>query len=224
MRGVLRLLWRLLLWFVILSVTVVAVYRFVPPPVTITMLTNALDGRGIDKEWMPLSRISPVMTRAAIAAEDSGFCTHHGFDVASMRAAFAANERGRRLRGGSTISQQTAKNVFLWQGRSYVRKAFEAWFTALIELIWGKRRIMEIYLNVIETGTGTYGVNAGSMRYYRHDASRLSVGEAARMAAVFPLPKVRGVAAPTGFVRRYGNRSAARVGVVQRQRLDACLR
>jgi monofunctional biosynthetic peptidoglycan transglycosylase len=219
-----RLLGRLVLWFVILSVAIVAVYRFVPPPVTITMLTNTLDGRGIDKDWMPLSRIDPTMARAAIAAEDSGFCTHHGFDFASMRAAFAANARGHRLRGGSTISQQTAKNVFLWQGRSYVRKAFEAWFTALIELIWGKRRIMEVYLNVIETGIGTYGVNAGAQRYYHHDASRLGIGEAARMAAVFPLPKVRGVAAPTGFVRRYGNRIAARVGAVQRQRLDACVR
>lgn len=224
MTRLLRLLWRLILWFVILSVAIVTAYRFVPPPVTITMLANALDGRGIDKDWMPLGRIDPVMARAAIAAEDSGFCTHHGFDIASMRAAFAANARGHRLRGGSTISQQTAKNVFLWQGRSYVRKAVEAWFTALIELIWGKRRIMEVYLNVIETGVGTYGVDAASLRYYHHDASRLSAGEAARMAAVFPLPKVRGVAAPTGFVRRYGNRIAARVGVVQRQRLDACLR
>jgi monofunctional biosynthetic peptidoglycan transglycosylase len=224
MKRALRLLWRLVLWFVILSVAVVAVYRFVPPPVTITMLANAVDGRGIDKAWMPLSRIDPTMARAAIAAEDSGFCAHHGFDLASMRAAFAANARGHRLRGGSTISQQTAKNVFLWQGRSYVRKAFEAWFTALIELLWGKRRIMEVYLNVIETGIDTYGVDAGAMHYYRHDASRLSVGEAARMAAVFPLPKVRGVAAPTGFVRRYGNRIAARVGAVRRDRLDICLR
>ncbi len=224
MMRALRLLRRSILWFVILSVGLVAVYRFVPPPVTITMLTNARDGRGIDKDWMPLDRIDPAMARAAIAAEDSGFCAHHGFDVASMRAAFAANERGHRLRGGSTISQQTAKNVFLWQGRSYVRKAFEAWFTALIELIWGKRRIMEVYLNVIETGIGTYGVNAGALRYYRHDAGRMGVVEAARMAAVFPLPKVRGAVAPAGYVRRYGNRIAARVGVVQRGQLDACLR
>ena len=224
MMRALRLLWRLILWFVILSVAIVALYRVVPPPLTITMLTNALDGRGIDKDWMALDRIDPAMARAAIAAEDSGFCAHHGFDIASMRQAFAANQRGHRLRGGSTISQQTAKNVFLWQGRSYVRKVFEAWFTALIELIWGKRRIMEVYLNVIETGIGTYGVDAGARRYYHHDAGRLSVAEAARMAAVFPLPKQRGAVAPAGYVRRYGDRIAARTGAVRRDRLDACLR
>jgi monofunctional glycosyltransferase len=221
---ILRLLVKAALWFVGLSVALVLVYRFVPPPVTVTMLTNAIDGRGITKDWMPLSRIDPDMARAAIGAEDSRFCVHHGFDLGAMQKAFEANARGRKLRGGSTISQQTAKNVFLWQGRSYVRKAFEAWFTALIELIWGKRRIMEVYLNVIETGIGTYGVNAGSMRYFHHDASRLTPIEASRMAAVFPLPKVRGAVAPVGTVRRYGNRIAARVGVVQRSGYDSCIR
>jgi monofunctional biosynthetic peptidoglycan transglycosylase len=214
---------RLVGGFVLLSVLWVVAYRFVPPPVTATMLVNAADGRGIAKDWVPLDRIAPAMPRAAIAAEDAGFCAHHGFDLASMRAAWEANARGRRLRGGSTISQQTAKNVFLWQGRSYVRKAFEAWFTALIELIWGKRRIMEVYLNVIETGIGTYGVEAGAQRYFHHSADRLSPAEAARMAAVFPLPKVRGAVAPAGRVRRYGNRIAARIGTVARGRLDACL-
>ena len=215
---------RLVLAFVLVSVVLVAVYRFVPPPVTVTMLTNAVDGRGITKDWMPLSTIDPNMARAAIAAEDSRFCLHHGFDMTAIRHAMAANEAGRRLRGGSTISQQTAKNVFLWQGRSYVRKAFEAWFTALIELMWGKRRIMEVYLNVIETGIGTYGGNAGAIRYFHHDASRLSPTEAARLAAILPLPKERGAVAPKGYVRRYGNRIAARMPVVRRGGLDACLR
>ena len=224
MGRLLRWLFRLVAGFVLVSIALVLVYRFVPPPVTVTMLTNALDGRGIAKDWMPLSRIDPAMARAAIAAEDSRFCRHHGFDVAAIEGAMRANARGRRLRGGSTISQQTAKNVFLWQGRSYVRKAFEAWFTALIELIWGKRRIMEVYLNVIETGIGTYGVNAGALRYFHHDASRMSASEASRMAAVLPLPKTRGAVAPHGSVRRYGNRIAARIGVVRRGSLDACLR
>ncbi|USI72151.1 monofunctional biosynthetic peptidoglycan transglycosylase [Sphingomonas morindae] len=215
---------RLGLGFVLVSVGLVLVYRLVPPPVTLTMLANAADGRGISKDWMPLSRIDPTMARAAIAAEDGRFCLHHGFDVAAMQKAFAANAQGRKLRGGSTISQQTAKNVFLWQGRSYVRKIFEAWFTALIELLWGKRRIMEVYLNVIETGIGTYGVNAGAQRYFHHDASHMSASEAARMAAVFPLPKRRGAVAPAGYVRRYGNRIAARIGVVRRDDLDGCLR
>jgi monofunctional biosynthetic peptidoglycan transglycosylase len=127
------------------------------------------------------------------------------------------------LRGGSTISQQTAKNAFLWQGGGYFRKGLEAWFTLLIEQLWGKRRIMEVYLNVAETGIGTYGVNAGSIRYFDHDSSAMSRAEAARMAAVLPLPKQRGAVAPRGFTRRYGNMIAARIGVVARDRLDACV-
>lgn len=213
-----------IVWFVAGSVLWVAIYRFVPPPVTVTMLTNAVDGRGITKDWMPLSRIDPDMARAAIGAEDSRFCSHHGFDFTAIEKAMQHNEDSRRIRGGSTISQQTAKNVFLWQGRSYIRKALEAWFTVLIEAIWGKRRIMEIYLNVAETGIGTYGVNAGAMRYFHHDASRLSGIEAARIAAVLPLPKKRGAVDPSGFVRRYGNTIARRIGTVRAQGLDACLR
>jgi monofunctional biosynthetic peptidoglycan transglycosylase len=127
------------------------------------------------------------------------------------------------IRGGSTISQQTAKNAFLWQGGGYFRKGLEAWFTMLIENLWGKRRIMEVYLNVAETGIGTYGVNAGSQRYFEHDASTMSRTEAARIAAVLPLPKKRGAVAPRGFTRRYGNSIAARIGIVARDGLDACV-
>ncbi len=223
LRRLIRWCFKLVIGFVVLSVLWVAIYRFVPPPVTVTMLTNALDGRGISKDWMPISRIDPNMARAAIGAEDSGFCSHHGFDFTAIQKALAHNEDSKRVRGGSTISQQTAKNVFLWQGRSWVRKGLEAYFTVLIEAIWGKRRIMEMYLNVAETGIGTYGVNAGSMRYFHHDASRMSPTEAARMAAVFPLPKVRGAVAPVGYVRRYGNRIAARIGTVRSGGYDRCL-
>jgi monofunctional biosynthetic peptidoglycan transglycosylase len=127
------------------------------------------------------------------------------------------------IRGGSTISQQTAKNVFLWQGGGYFRKGLEAWFTLLIESIWGKRRIMEVYLNVAETGIGTYGVEAGAHRYYRHSAARLSRTEAARIAAILPLPKQREAVDPAGFTRRYGNTIAARIGEVRRDGLDACV-
>jgi monofunctional biosynthetic peptidoglycan transglycosylase len=218
-----RWLFKAVLWFVGLSVLWVAIYRFVPPPVTVTMLTNALDGRGISKDWMPLSKIDPNMARAAIGAEDARFCSHHGFDFTAIQKAMAHNEDSKRIRGGSTISQQTAKNVFLWQGRSYVRKGLEAYFTVLTEAIWGKRRIMEMYLNVAETGIGTYGVNAGSQRYFHHDASHMTATEAARMAAVFPLPKVRGAVAPVGYVRRYGNRIAARIGTVRSGGYDRCL-
>jgi monofunctional biosynthetic peptidoglycan transglycosylase len=130
----------------------------------------------------------------------------------------------RRIRGGSTISQQTAKNAFLWQGGGYFRKGLEAWFTLLVETIWSKDRIMEVYLNVAETGIGTYGVNAGAQRYFGKDASNLSRNEAARIAAVLPLPKERQAVTPTGFTRRYGNSIAARIRVVARDGLDGCLR
>lgn len=221
---ILRMVIKIILWFVVISVAWVAIYRFVPPPVTFTMLGNALDGRGIHKDWMSLSEIDPDMPRAAIAGEDSGFCSHHGFDFGAIAKAYAHNERGGHIRGGSTISQQTAKNVFLIQSGGYVRKAFEAWFTVLIEALWGKKRIMEVYLNVAETGIGTYGVNAGAQRYFGHDASHLSVSEAARIAAVLPLPKKRLAIDPHGFTRRYGNAIASRASVVRRDGLDRCLR
>jgi monofunctional biosynthetic peptidoglycan transglycosylase len=212
---------KILLAFVALSLLMVVIYRFVPPPVTLTML---FDPNGITKDWTSLDEIDPDMARAAIAGEDGKFCSHHGFDVDAITKAALHNASGGRIRGGSTISQQTAKNVFLWQGGGLVRKGLEAWFTVLIEAIWGKKRIMEVYLNVAETGIGTYGVEAGSMRYFRHSAGKLSRAEAGRIAAVLPLPKKRAAVAPSGFTRRYGNTIAARIGVVQRDGLDSCLR
>jgi monofunctional biosynthetic peptidoglycan transglycosylase len=210
--------------FFIASIFMVVLLRFVPPPVTLTMLGDVVSGHGISKAWMPISRIDPNMARAAIAGEDSRFCQHHGFDFAALEKAYERNARGGRLSGGSTISQQTAKNVFLIQGGGYPRKAVEAYFTVLIETIWGKRRIMEVYLNVAETGIGTYGVNAGSMRYFGHDASRLSPSEAGRIAAVLPLPKKRAAIDPQGFTRRHGNTITRRVGLVRNDGLDGCLR
>ena len=152
------------------------------------------------------------------------FCSHGGFDYQAIAAAAVRNAKGGRIRGGSTISQQTAKNVFLYQGGGYVRKAAEAYFTLLIETIWTKRRIMEVYLNVAETGIGTYGVEAGARRYFRHGADRMTTSEAAQLAAVLPLPKKRAGIAPKGFTRRYGNSIAARVNVVRNDGLDACLK
>lgn len=211
--------------FVIGSILWVGLYRFVPPPVTVTMLANAMDGRGITKDWMALDEMSPNMARAAIGAEDGNFCTHHGFDFKAIQKAMASNFQGdRRIRGGSTISQQTAKNAFLWQNGGYFRKGLEAWFTVLIELLWSKHRIMEVYLNLAETGIGTYGANAGSMRYFHHDASRLTRAEAARIAAVLPLPKKREAVSPSGFTRIYGNRIARRIGQVRAYGQDSCLR
>jgi monofunctional biosynthetic peptidoglycan transglycosylase len=172
---------------------------------------------------MPIGEIDRDMVRASIAAEDSKFCSHHGFDVEAIENAMIRNASGGRIRGGSTISQQTAKNTFLWNGGGYPRKAAEAWFTFLIEHLWGKRRIMEVYLNLAETGIGTYGVNAGSQRYFGHDASAMSPIEAARIAAIYPLPKKRGAIAPMGFTRRYGNTIAARIAIVANNGLDACI-
>jgi len=221
--------WRAAVYFVLGSMAWVTLYRFVPPPITLTMLGDIAGGRSVTKDWMPLSKIDRNMARAAIAAEDAKFCSHSGFDTAAIESAIKRNARvaarGKGvIRGGSTISQQTAKNAFLWQGGGYVRKGLEAWFTVLIETIWGKRRIMEVYLNIAETGIATYGVNEGSKRYFGHDASRMSTTEAARMAAVLPLPKKREVSIPTGFTRRYGNSIAARIGVVRNDGLDSCLK
>lgn len=215
---------KVVLGFVIASVLWVAVYRFVPPPFTFTMAGDLLSGHSITKQWRPLSEIDPDMPRAVIAGEDANFCTHHGFDFNAIANAAYRNAQGGRIRGGSTISQQTAKNAFLWQGGGYIRKALEAWFTVLIETIWGKRRIMEVYLNLAETGIGTYGVEAGAMRYFGHAADHLSPMEAGRIAAVLPLPKKREAVDPHGFVRRHGNALAARVGVVRRDALDGCIR
>ena len=214
---------KLVVAFFVISVLWVGLYRFVPPPITATMLGDVFAGRGLNKDWMPISQIDRDMIRAAIAAEDSKFCQHNGFDFEAIEDAMKRNASGGRIRGGSTISQQTAKTTFLWNGGGYARKGVEAWFTFLIEHLWGKRRIMEVYLNNAETGIGTYGVNAGSERYYGHDSSAMSPVEAARIAAVLPLPKKRGVVAPKGFTRRYGNTIDARIGVVARDGLDACV-
>ena len=211
------------LCFVVFSVALAALYRVVPPPVTVTMI---LDPNGFDKQWTPLSRIDRSMVDAVIAGEDSRFCQHHGFDGAGIEYALTRDISGGKLRGGSTISQQTAKNTFLWQGTGwtrYARKALETWYTLLIEHIWGKRRIMEVYLNVAETGIGTYGVDAGAQRYYGHSAAHLSAMEAGRLAAALPAPKKRAVVGATGFTRRHGNSIAARSGVVRRDDLDTCV-
>ena len=210
---------RLVLAFIALSVAQVVIYKFVPVPFTYTML---FDTHGAKRTWVPIGRISRPMVDAAIAGEDAKFCSHLGFDQDAIRNAWHRNEEGGRIRGGSTISQQTAKNAFLWQNGGYLRKAVEAWYTLLIEAIWGKRRIMEVYLNLAETGIGTYGVEAAAQRYYDKPASALSTVEAARIAAAFPQPKVRAVVGATGRIRHHGNVIAARESVV-RGDYDTCV-
>jgi monofunctional biosynthetic peptidoglycan transglycosylase len=154
-------------------------------------IDNKLDGNDMicSHDWVPLEEISTNLQKAVIASEDANFLTHHGFDFKAIQKAMESNEKGKKLKGGSTISQQTAKNVFLWQGRSYLRKGLEAYFTVLIELIWGKERIMEVYLNSIEMGNGVYGAEAASKYWYRKSAINLTKKEAAGIAAILPNPR-----------------------------------
>lgn len=211
---------KIIIYFLLFSLLWVLVYKIIAVPITATMI---MDQNGSTREWVNLSEIDRDIPRAVIAGEDGKFCSHDGFDREAIKRAIENNRQGKRLRGGSTISQQTAKNVFLWQGGGYFRKGLEAYFTFLIENIWGKRRIMEVYLNVAETGIGTYGIEAGTQRYFNKSADNVSVNEAARMAAALPLPKERAVISPTGFTRRLGNSIAARINIVRRDGLDSCL-
>ena len=209
-----------MVYFILITVAWVGIYAIVPPPVTATMI---MDENGITKDWTSFSDISPNMARAVIAAEDGKFCSHNGFDTEAIQKAIERNAQGGRLRGGSTISQQVAKNAFLWQGGGFFRKGLEAYFTFLIETIWSKKRIMEVYLNIAETGIGTYGVQAGAQRYFNKDAKDLTGIEAARIAAALPSPKTRAVNGASGFTRRYGNTIAARINVVRNEGLDSCI-
>ncbi|ATW04811.1 monofunctional biosynthetic peptidoglycan transglycosylase [Sphingorhabdus sp. YGSMI21] len=215
-----RFLFKFAVYFILITVAWVGIYAILPPPITATMI---LDENGITKDWTSFGDISPNMARAVIAAEDSKFCSHNGFDTEAIQKAIQRNAQGGRIRGGSTISQQVAKNAFLWQGGGFFRKGLEAYFTFLIETIWSKRRIMEVYLNIAETGIGTYGVQAGAQRYFKKDAKDLTKIEAARIAAALPLPKKRAVNGASGFTRRYGNTIAARINVVANEGLDSCI-
>ncbi|WP_346764952.1 monofunctional biosynthetic peptidoglycan transglycosylase [Caulobacter sp. 602-2] len=201
----------------------VLVYRFVPVPATPLMVIRAAEGKGWDHRWRPLSKVSPSLPRALIAAEDARFCEHHGFDVEALQKAYENNEKGKKVRGGSTISQQTAKNVFLWPDRSYLRKGLEAWFTVLIELGWGKQRIMEVYLNSIEFGPGIYGAEAAAQRYFGVSAAKLTPAQSARLAAILPSPLKWKAVKPGRYVQKRSRRIGAASGTVRRDGLAACV-
>jgi monofunctional glycosyltransferase len=227
-RGRLGRLWRFILALVLVfgfigPILVTAVYRFVAPPITYLMVERLFQGRGFDRHWRPIKEISPALVRAAIAAEDAKFCDHHGFDFDAMQKAAAYNEKSKRMRGGSTISQQTAKNVFLWPDRSYVRKGLEAYFTVLIEALWGKRRIMEVYLNSIEWGPGVYGAEAAARKNFGIGAGQLSPAQAARLAAILPSPLKWRAAQPGPYVMRRSQRIGTAAGTVRRDGLAACV-
>lgn len=212
----------------LLGVLSVALLRVVPPPMTFLMSSRAVAGSGLEYRWRSLDEISPRLVEAVIASEDAGFCSHYGFDVEAIEKAFrdnARNEaRGRdRFRGGSTISQQTAKNVFLWPGRDWIRKGLEAGYTLLIETLWGKRRIMEVYLNVAEWAPGVYGAQAASRHWFDKDADALTNREAARLAAILPSPRRYRAASPGPHVRRRGGQIQAAMGTVRNEGLASCV-
>lgn len=192
---IMRYLLKIVFWFFGGSIFLVVMYKFVPVPVTplmiIRVVENKIDGKEnfFSHDWEPIENISNNLQKAVIASEDGTFLSHNGFDFSSMLKAYKNNQKGRKIKGGSTISQQTAKNVFLWQGRSYLRKGLEAYFTVLIEFIWGKERIMEVYLNSIEMGNGVYGAQAATQHWYGKDAQSLTKKQAAGIAAILPNPR-----------------------------------
>ena len=226
-RFVRRLLRNLLLalFLVLVAGPVVAVilYSFIPPPVTPLMVIRAVEGRGLDHRWRSMDKISPTLPRALIAAEDAKFCEHRGFDFEALQKAYENNGSGRKIRGGSTISQQTAKNVFLWPGRSYVRKGLEAWFTVLIETFWGKKRIMEVYMNSIEYGSGIYGAEAAAQRYFGVSAAKLTQAQSARLAAILPSPLKWKVIKPGKYVAKRTKKIGKASGAVRRDGLADCV-
>jgi monofunctional glycosyltransferase len=200
-RRVLRLLARAAGLFFLISVLWAALYTALPVPITPLMVIRLVEGYGFSKDWVAYDAISPNLPRAAIAAEDSGFCAHHGFEWEAIENAWSRNQHSRRIRGGSTISNQTAKNAFLWPDRTYPRKALEYYFTGLIELMWSKKRILEVYLNLVEFGPGVYGAEAAAQTYFHKPASSLSRREAALLVSVLPSPLKWSVAKPGPYVQ-----------------------
>lgn len=218
-KKILNLIKKTLLWFFAISILSVIIFKWVPVPITPLMVIRVVESKFEDSEtifshdWEPLENISPNLQKAVIASEDGNFLKHSGFDFDAMQKAFKNNKKGKRIKGGSTISQQTAKNVFLWQGRSYLRKGLEAYFTVLIELIWGKERIMEVYLNSIEMGNGVYGAKEAATHWYSTTAKDLTPQQAAGIAAILPNPRKFKASNSSSYI----NRRKAKIQRVMRQ-------
>lgn len=197
--------------FFVITILWVFALKFINPPITYLMIQRGFEwkeeGKGfkIDKDWLPYQDISNNLKKAAIAGEDAFFLTHNGFDTKAIMKAFEKNQEGKKLRGGSTISQQVAKNVFLWPGRSWVRKGLETYFTFLIELFWSKKRILEMYLNVIEMGQGVYGAEAAAQYYFSKSATNLTKKEAALIIAILPNPRKWDARKPSNYVNSRAN-------------------
>jgi monofunctional glycosyltransferase len=209
--------------FVLAPVTWAGAYLFFDPPSTVLMMQRMAEGQAIRHYPVPINRMSPHIVRAVIAAEDAKFCSHDGFDVEAIQGAMESNARGGRTRGASTISQQTAKNLFLWPQRSWLRKGFETYFTALIEFMWPKRRIMEAYLNAAEWGDGNFGIEAAARARFGVSAADLTPLQAARLAAVLPSPNRWRADTPGPYVRRRAASIVERARVVRNERMAACV-
>lgn len=207
-RQIWRLVWRGALAFMLLSVALVLLFRVVPPPGSMVMVERKIQSWihsepiSIERQWRSWDNLSSNAKLAVIAAEDQRFPQHQGFDLVELRRAWQASRDGERLRGASTLSQQTAKNVFLWSGRSWVRKGLEAWFTLLIETLWSKQRILEIYLNVAEWDTGVFGLEAAAQHYFGASGSALTERQASLLAAILPSPRTRSASRPDAQVER----------------------
>jgi len=221
-RRVLRLIMRAIGLFLLISVFWTALYAWLPVPLTPLMVIRLVQGQGFSKDWVSYDEISPNLPRAAIAAEDSGYCAHYGFEWEAIQKAWNRNAKSRRIRGGSTISNQTAKNAFLWPDRTYIRKGLEYYFTGLIELMWGKKRILEVYLNVVEFGPGVYGAEAAAQTYFKKPASALTRREAALLVAVLPSPLKWSVAKPGPYVQSRTSTIMARMMDIPDPKEDPC--
>ena len=193
---------RACLWGVVFWLLQLVVFRFVPVVITPHLVSIRLSGEAVSRDWVPLEEVAPDMARAVIASEDNRFCAHWGIDWLAMKIVWREYRERRRIRGGSTISMQTTKNAYLWLSRSPVRKGLEILMVPWVDGIWGKRRVMEVYLNLVEFGPGIYGVEAASQHHFRKSASELSAEQAARLAAVMPAPKDWSASRPSRFIRR----------------------
>lgn len=210
--------------FLVASVVLTAIYTIVPPPMTPLMVIRLFQGEGLSKDWTAYDRISPNLVSAVIAAEDAKFCSHYGFDWPAIQKAWSRNQNSTRIKGGSTISNQTAKNVFLWPDRTYLRKGLEFYFTGLIELFWSKKRVIEVYLNVVEFGHGVYGAEAAAQAHFGKTAATLSKREAALLAAVLPNPRCWSASKPTAYIRGRASTIQARMNDVPDPTGDPCAR
>lgn len=209
-KGISGKIWRIIRWLIILffgsSILITLIYRFVPPPITPLMVIRVVEQMSsgdpvrLKKDWVRLDQISHNMEQAVVASEDNEFLEHYGFDFDAIKKAQEYNAKHKKTKGASTISQQTAKNVFLWPQRSWFRKGLEVYFTGLIELIWGKRRILEVYLNVIEMGNGLYGTEMAARTYFNKPASKLTKAEAALIAACLPNPRLYHIDRPSPYI------------------------